>query len=280
MSRSNLPAELIKHAATIDKFALPCVGFTLSPLKSSAHSASRLGAEADLPKGFVWPTRKNRKLDFLLQISLQDLAAFPGANSLPGAGLLSFFYDLKDQPWGYDPKDLDGFRVIYTAEGSPLERHAPPHPDEALNPCSLKFGEARSFPHYGSRDFDRLEKEARFDERESEIYMDFADENSRLSPDAPHHRLLGHSNNVQGDMQLEAQLVTNGLYCGDGTGYNDARAGGLELGAEEWCLLLQLDSDDEAGFMWGDCGMLYYWIRRQDLLARRFDRVWMSLQCS
>jgi hypothetical protein len=34
------------------------------------------------------------------------------------------------------------------------------------------------------------------------------------------HRILGHSTNIQGDMQLEAQLVTNGLYCGDPSGYN------------------------------------------------------------
>ncbi|NNJ25645.1 hypothetical protein LzC2_17180 [Planctomycetes bacterium LzC2] len=53
-------------------------------------------------------------------------------------------------------------------------------------------------------------------------------------------------------------------------------------------LLLQLASDfgddsdpADQGFemMWGDLGMLYWWIRREDLAARRFDRVWMTLQC-
>jgi len=32
--------------------------------------------------------------------------------------------------------------------------------------------------------------------------------------------------------------------------------------------------------MWGDMGMLYFWIRAEDLAARRFERVWMILQCS
>jgi uncharacterized protein YwqG len=32
--------------------------------------------------------------------------------------------------------------------------------------------------------------------------------------------------------------------------------------------------------MWGDAGCLYYWIRAEDLRARRFDRAWMILQCS
>lgn len=31
--------------------------------------------------------------------------------------------------------------------------------------------------------------------------------------------------------------------------------------------------------MWGDAGMLYYWIRRQDLAQGNFDNVWMTMQC-
>jgi uncharacterized protein YwqG len=33
------------------------------------------------------------------------------------------------------------------------------------------------------------------------------------------------------------------------------------------------------GTMWGESGILYFWIRRDDLRARRFDKVWMTLQC-
>jgi uncharacterized protein YwqG len=43
--------------------------------------------------------------------------------------------------------------------------------------------------------------------------------------------------------------------------------------------LLQVDSDDAAGMMWGDAGMLYFWIRDDDLAARRFDRAWCVMQC-
>ena len=44
-------------------------------------------------------------------------------------------------------------------------------------------------------------------------------------------------------------------------------------------LLLQLDTDDDAGMTWGDCGMLYFWITKQDLEAGRFENTWMVLQC-
>jgi uncharacterized protein YwqG len=80
-------------------------------------------------------------------------------------------------------------------------------------------------------------------------------------------------------MELECQLVTNGIYCGDPSGYEGPRAAVLEAGSADWRLLMQLDSDDEAGMMWGDAGRLYFWIREADLRERRFDKVWLILQC-
>ena len=81
-------------------------------------------------------------------------------------------------------------------------------------------------------------------------------------------------------MRLECQLVTNGLYCGDATGYQDPRRASLELGASDWQLLLQIDSDEERlGWMWGDVGRVYFWIRRQDLASADFEGAWAVLQC-
>ena len=80
-------------------------------------------------------------------------------------------------------------------------------------------------------------------------------------------------------MQLEAQLVTNGLYCGDAQGYHDPRRPELEKTCEDWRLLLLLDSDESAKLMWGDVGMLYFWVRHSDVLRSDFSRTWMTLQC-
>jgi uncharacterized protein YwqG len=44
-------------------------------------------------------------------------------------------------------------------------------------------------------------------------------------------------------------------------------------------LLLQLDTDDDAGMMWCDVGSLYFWIREQDARAGDFSKIWMILQC-
>jgi uncharacterized protein YwqG len=50
--------------------------------------------------------------------------------------------------------------------------------------------------------------------------------------------------------------------------------------ADSWQLLLQVDSDLDAGMEWGDLGRIYVCIRRHDLAERRFERCWTILQCS
>lgn len=268
------PPGLSKHRALIESFARPGAGFSLAPDMKMIPGASRLGGRADLPAGFRWPTHKDRKLDFLIQVSLRDLVAIPSVSGLPSEGLLSVFYDLDAQPWGFDPKELEGHRVVFTAPGTPLEQVPAPHRKTALEPFLLRFQECLTLPEFGSRDYDRLSGKAAFADEEADAYFEMV---SRWGPETPAHRLLGHSANIQGDMQLEAQLVTHGIYCGGSE--EDPRAAALETGSDDWMLLLQVDSDDGADLQWGDCGMLYVWIRRPDLAARRFDRTWMGLQC-
>ena len=49
-------------------------------------------------------------------------------------------------------------------------------------------------------------------------------------------------------------------------------------GVDEWRLLLQVDSDDDAGMMWCDVGQLYFWVREVDARAGDFSRTWTILQ--
>ena len=94
------------------------------------------------------------------------------------------------------------------------------------------------------------------------------------------HQIGGIASEIQSpDMDLECQLVSNGLYCGDERGYKGKKAKELEKHRSDWMLLLQIDSDDDAGFMWGDVGMLYFWIKKEDLEKTNFENVWMILQC-
>lgn len=47
----------------------------------------------------------------------------------------------------------------------------------------------------------------------------------------------------------------------------------------DWHLLLQVDSSEDIGMMWDDCGRVYLWITDEDLAAMRFENTWVILQC-
>lgn len=50
-------------------------------------------------------------------------------------------------------------------------------------------------------------------------------------------------------------------------------------GTGDWLLLLQLDSEDDAGMMWGDLGKLYFTIRERDLRSLSFEHASLDWQC-
>jgi len=91
-------------------------------------------------------------LAFLAQVDLAEAAeALPAdENPLPASGLLSFFYDAYDQPWGFDPEDRHDFRVIYSGSTESLVPATPPEdlPEvcAALPSRRLPSSESRAYP--------------------------------------------------------------------------------------------------------------------------------------
>lgn len=247
----------------------------LAPLDGS-QSRSKLGGLPDVPHGFVWPAWNEKPLAFIAQIELAAVPITDTLKGLPTRGMLYFFYDRDQSTWGYDPKHRGSWRVIYCADDSTLSEADLPYELDANYLYSERRVVPRKIMSYPSPE--RLGGEvgdlfeAAFDleeELRSESFQGGAE-----------HQLGGFPNAIQGDqMELEAQLVFNGISCGDGSGYADPRADELRPGAADWQLLLQVDEDENCGMQWGDGGRLYFWIRRQDLAHQDFSNVWMILQC-
>ncbi len=216
----------------------------------------------------------------MAQIDLAEVAPHASPQILPATGILSFFYDVVDSPWGFDPKDRGGWRVFYAdADVATLERKPLPpalvEPNQLwFAPCALEFSRELTPPSQFSERLGRIDMGREEQERYSEWWFDFKEKRT------PVHRLLGLPYLIQGGiMELECQLASNGVYLGDGKGYEDPRYDHLRAGTRDWQLLLQLDSDETAEMLWGDSGMLYCWIRRQDLQALDFSNTWLVLQC-
>lgn len=239
---------------------------------------SKIGGSPDLPPDTPWPKWKERPLSFLAQINLAELTEFEPSELLPPSGILSFFYDSEQETWGFDPNDVGSWRTIFCTEPrSDLVRHnlVDDIPEYARFPaCNLSFYQENTIPPIDTILIDSL----KLTKQEQYAYFDFRHAYEE-SLGGVVHRILGHPDPIQDNMRLECQLVSHGLYTGDASAFQHPRRKELESGSLDWRLLFQLDSDDNAEMMWGDMGRLYFWIQKDALEIRDFERVWMILQC-
>ncbi len=238
---------------------------------------SRIGGTPVLPAGFQWPHWNDAPLAFLAQIDLAEIGRRSVLPGLPTRGLLYFFYDQKQSTWGFNPADKGSWQVCYSTSDVPLQPTNPPASVTNGGRYAEKHVEFREVMTYPSI------------ERGFEEPLDLSEESwdvidtYRTRPFAglPRHQVGGLPSPVQGDgMELECQLASNGIDVGDTAGYANPDDQALRTAAEDWLLLMQLDSDDDTGMMWGDVGILYFWIRKQDLESRNFSDCWMVLQCA
>jgi uncharacterized protein YwqG len=211
------------------------------------------------------PTRPT-PLSFLAQLDLSELADSTLLDGWPESGKLLFFYG---GGWGFDPQEKGNCCVVYFPTGISLaELNEPQELSDNLTfpKRSVRFQREWTLPCNPRKDWPK------------DDYR-ILRQNLLATNETAIHRSGGWPEEVQGEMRLECQLVTNGIYCGDSSGYGDPRVKTLALGAKDWKLLLQLDSDDKAGWMWGDAGRVYFWAKQQDILARDFGSAWAIQQC-
>lgn len=288
-------AGLTAYREIIDSNLAPGIHIRTIPGDDQAVmpiGSSRIGGEPDVPPDFEWPMWKGKAQHFLAQINLADCAGMPGAEVLPNSGQLLFFYDRDRRTWGFDPKDRGSFHVCFL-DDTVTEMARAAYPQEVTRPswwrrmssiadtfgtgltlCRIKFESVLTLSHDWDKDLDAD------NERCLEFQFEILPRVMGIQEGDADNQILGCPTPVQDDMRLLCELVTNGHYCGDGRAYNQVDKEEYDSRSKDWILLFQFDSDENAGMMWGDVGMLYFMIRKQDLAARHFDRVWMILQSS
>ncbi|MGM9920621.1 MAG: YwqG family protein [Bhargavaea sp.] len=255
--RERLEANgLAQYVAPFSELTKP--GFILEKEDAAgtlAPGASKFGGAPDLPPDAELPSKDGRPLTLIAQLNLSDAALAGNARPLPASGILSFFYDTQEQPWGGEEDDRTGWKVLYFENPAGLERREVP--EEGMLP---EF--AASFSPQDTLDADAI------------IRMDFDDDTGEaifelLEEGAPHHQVLGHPFAVQNPVFPEIAHYCDGIEDWDAA----------EKAAEDYVLLFQMDSDEDLDAVWGDLGMLYFCIREKDLAKKRFDRTQMIMQC-
>ncbi|MBP1546903.1 MAG: DUF1963 domain-containing protein, partial [Oscillospiraceae bacterium] len=97
-------------------------------------------------------------------------------------------------------------------------------------------------------------------------------------------KLLGYPDVIQKPMEERCESVTRGYRQGCPEDYRkipESELADIKEAASQWTLLFQMGtvSVDDYELMFGDCGHIYFWIKKQDLAERNFDNIWLILQC-
>jgi uncharacterized protein YwqG len=276
--------NLTRLGLLIQEEALPAIKISLQRVEGdiSSGARSKFGGIPYLPARFDWPKYEGHPLDFLLQVDLADAAMYDFDDLLPRSGLLTVFYDLEEKPWGSYPSDLKKFKVVYLPSSVDLRPQKTSIDSDTPIEYKIGFSSMLTIPSYESHSFEKLIEGYSLSDEEIDAYIALTsklnDLQYRTKSKDGYHRMLGHSTNVQGDMQVPAAEDMNRLFLNEEKSYSVSRNETLKTGAEDWLLLLQIDSDTDAQILWSGLGMLYFWIHVNDLRNQRFDRVCMKYQ--
>jgi uncharacterized protein YwqG len=250
--------------------------FAIQVVAGNAASRSYFGGAPHLPVGIDWPKCQGKPLTFLARLSLSDLNAAHRIEWLPTSGALLFFYDVDNQPWGFDPKDRGGWAVLHVPDLSDPVRQPQPSAPQSADTLPHRNVRFRPIVVYPSWERDPVQALA-LTETEVEEYLRIGE---LAFGGKPSHQVSGFPTPVQRDsMELECQLASHGVYCGDAKGYESNEAAALRGGASDWRLLFQIAADDDFDAMWGDEGNIYFWVQEREARASQFENVWLVLQC-
>lgn len=237
--------ELILTADEMLRNAVPAVAFTSKRAKDAAISvgASKFGGEPDVPVKFRWPKYEyGGSLAFLAQFNLAELSVSPACRELPAEGLLSVFYSRSGEV--FDSSDKGGWKVFHFPTTALTRLPVPDDlaAEDRTPACRLVFTERLWLPEGTDFDLDAFNTIYEQGVR----HVDYS------------HLLLGGAEWLQSPSDW-AKWKRNGKL--------------------KYRHLLTLDGDKNAGWMWGDAGLLYFGIAADDLKAGRFDRTVFEMQC-
>lgn len=243
-----------------------------------------LGGLPVLPVGSSWPTWAGHGA--LAHIATLDCSALHPAlpqrlrdAGFPQAGWLSFFYFDGSLDGGVEvvgalfAGTAEGAQVMHTPAGAITAEMRPP---TSIKPYPKVEITAEPTLTWATWEHPRLYGGGRPADGWDQVFATIGQVRQEQRA-TPAHQVGGNPTPVQGPVEYE---VAYGLLSKGGVNKISRSDPAVTSAADDLLLLGQFDSDNQLGFMWGDCGALYYLIRPADLTAGRFDRVAFTWQCS
>lgn len=237
-------------------------------------------ARTDAMKAEAARTAQPRPLSFIAQVDLAQIScAGPIDEDIPTTGHLLLFYDADIQPWGFRPGDVAGGKLLYhKSDSKSLKRARIPSHTIYFEPLRCQFHQTITPVPPGSFEHRQLPRDDAENNRLYDWFFDLIEQT--FGQEWGYHQIGGQPLQIQGDMQLECQLVAHGLEFGSENPDHVELEAKLTPGARDWLLLLQFTTDEDAGMFWGSGGNIYVWIHREDLRAQQFEKARVILQCT
>lgn len=226
-------------------------------------SQSKFGGFPYFPKEVQYPKDVNgQPMILLAQINFTEV---PYMDKFPATGILQFYISNNSDVYGMCFDDLskqDGFTVLYFPEISKDESKLItdfdflPKPEMLPfeNPCSLTFSIKHAPISVHDYQFEAEVLGENIPESRDELYKIYDIYEKTIG--ASGHKIGGYPYFTQNDPRHSKA-------------YKD----------KKYFLLFQMDTDDQAGIMWGDCGVANFFILEEDLEKKDFSKVLYNWDC-
>ncbi|EMY3479102.1 DUF1963 domain-containing protein [Flavobacterium psychrophilum] len=218
----------------------------LANIDSNSNLKSQFGGEPYFEIGENWPQSKNGvNLSYVFQIYISSEFELP-----KNIKLIQFFYDFEEMPWSTED---DGWFVKIYEELNPekITKLNKPNEQENIDYCEIKFEKVKSLPDWEGID------------EHNKAVADFI---SELNNEEPYETYDEIVKELTGQDDYQSQIGGYPKWLqGENTPQNEK--------GENLKLLIEMDSQDDAGIMWGDSGLLYFFYDEKS------KKVEFELQC-
>jgi uncharacterized protein YwqG len=211
-----------------------------SKMPENSHTKSHFGGQPYFEKGEKWPKAKNGNyLEFVFQIYNENNIVLP-----ENIKLIQFYYDFDAFPWNTND---DGWLVkIYTnINKENVEIIEKPKEHDKVNYCEVEYENIKSLPDWeGMENYDVNAKILSCELNEEDPWENYEKIVEKLvgEPET-RSQLGGYPLWIQGNEQPDSDL------------------------------LFQIDSEENAGLMWGDAGLIYVFYNDKN------NKIEFVLQC-
>jgi uncharacterized protein YwqG len=231
---------LARHGLPVELAERAVTGLALIP---GGTGQSKLGGRPYVAA--AWPTNNGRALTHLASIALEELPDVPMRSSLPREGTVVFFVDLSFDNEGWSPATASEptVEIVHVPTASVAAAATPPDEQRGEYEVPVVLNERRvQFMSVLTLPAEELYEALDAHDSPDDFLVELH---------MPEHLVLGEPEYIQGDPREPGEVS-----------------------------VLQLNWDEELGFMYGDGGEVSFYGSPEDLQAGRWERIKVAVESS